>query len=141
MIRVGTTIALDHTVDEVQMFFFSAATNNGHRIHYDLPYATQVEGHDGLLVHGPLQAALVEKLLTDWVGPHGRLRRIQVQHRANVHPHQRLRFEATVTAVRRHDDGNGTTAELDLRGVGPGGVEFLRGSARVDLGGASAATA
>jgi 3-methylfumaryl-CoA hydratase len=33
---------------------FSAATANGHRIHYDWPYATQVEGYPGLVVHGPL---------------------------------------------------------------------------------------
>ena len=40
------------------LFRFSSVTFNGHRIHYDLPYAQQVEGYDGLLVHGPLQAAL-----------------------------------------------------------------------------------
>ena len=33
---------------------FSAATANGHRIHYDWPYATGVEGYPGLVVHGPL---------------------------------------------------------------------------------------
>jgi 3-methylfumaryl-CoA hydratase len=40
---------------------FSAATANAHRIHYDWPYATRVEGYPGLVVHGPLQAlALAE---------------------------------------------------------------------------------
>lgn len=40
---------------------FSAATANGHRIHYDWPYATRVEGYPGLVVHGPLQTlALAE---------------------------------------------------------------------------------
>ena len=57
------------TVDEVQMFFFSAATNNGHRIHYDTPYTTEVEQRPGILVHGPLQAALLAKMVTDWHGP------------------------------------------------------------------------
>jgi 3-methylfumaryl-CoA hydratase len=33
---------------------FSAVTANAHRIHYDWPYATQVEGYPGLVVHGPL---------------------------------------------------------------------------------------
>lgn len=33
-------------------------TFNGHRIHYDLPYATQGEGYPGLVVHGPLIATL-----------------------------------------------------------------------------------
>lgn len=39
-----------------ELFRFSAATFNAHRIHYDLPYATQVEGYPGLVVHGPLIA-------------------------------------------------------------------------------------
>lgn len=40
---------------------FSAATANAHRIHYDWPYATQVEGYPGVVVHGPLQTlALAE---------------------------------------------------------------------------------
>jgi 3-methylfumaryl-CoA hydratase len=33
---------------------FSAATSNAHRIHYDHPYVTAVEGYPGLLVHGTL---------------------------------------------------------------------------------------
>ena len=40
------------------LFRFSSVTFNSHRIHYDLPYAQQVEGYSGLLVHGPMQAAL-----------------------------------------------------------------------------------
>jgi 3-methylfumaryl-CoA hydratase len=44
------------TPDPVLLFRYSALTFNGHRIHYDHPYATQAEGQEGLLVHGPLQA-------------------------------------------------------------------------------------
>ena len=41
------------------LFRYSALTFNGHRIHYDHPYATGVEGYPGLVVHGPLQATLL----------------------------------------------------------------------------------
>ncbi|MBB6122988.1 FAS1-like dehydratase domain-containing protein [Sphingobium subterraneum] len=41
------------------LFRYSALTFNGHRIHYDAPYATGVEGYPGLVVHGPLQATLL----------------------------------------------------------------------------------
>ena len=41
------------------LFRYSALTFNGHRIHYDRPYVTGVEGYPGLIVHGPLQAALL----------------------------------------------------------------------------------
>lgn len=41
------------------LFRYSALTFNGHRIHYDAPYARDVEGYPGLVVHGPLQATLL----------------------------------------------------------------------------------
>jgi len=41
------------------LFRYSALTFNGHRIHYDRPYATEVEFYPGLVVHGPLQATLL----------------------------------------------------------------------------------
>ena len=40
----------------LQLFRYSALTFNGHRVHYDLPYATEVEGYPGLVIHGPLLA-------------------------------------------------------------------------------------
>jgi 3-methylfumaryl-CoA hydratase len=45
------------TPGTVDLFRFSAVTFNSHRIHYDEPYATQVEGYPGLVVHGPFTAA------------------------------------------------------------------------------------
>jgi len=43
----------------VLLFRYSALTFNGHRIHYDYRYATETENYPGLVVHGPLQAALL----------------------------------------------------------------------------------
>jgi len=45
------------TPGPVDLFRFSAATFNSHRIHYDAPYATGKEGYPGLVVHGPFTAA------------------------------------------------------------------------------------
>ena len=45
------------TPNPVLLFRYSALTFNGHRIHYDHPYATGVETYEGLVVHGPLQAS------------------------------------------------------------------------------------
>ncbi|HMO29380.1 MaoC family dehydratase N-terminal domain-containing protein [Enterovirga sp.] len=41
------------------LFRYSALTFNGHRIHYDRRYVTEIEGYPGLIVHGPMQAALL----------------------------------------------------------------------------------
>ncbi len=48
--------------DPVLLFRYSALTFNGHRIHYDHPYVTEVEGYPGLIVHGPLLATLMVDL-------------------------------------------------------------------------------
>lgn len=47
------------TANPVLLFRYSALTFNSHRIHFDQPYATQVEGYPGLVVHGPLVATLL----------------------------------------------------------------------------------
>ena len=49
--------------DPLLLFRYSAVTFNGHRIHYDHPYTTRVEGYPGLVVHGPLIATLLVDLL------------------------------------------------------------------------------
>ena len=50
---------LETPTDPTLLFRFSALTYNTHRIHYDEPYVTQVEGFPGLVVHGPLLALLM----------------------------------------------------------------------------------
>ncbi|MFC8529994.1 MaoC family dehydratase N-terminal domain-containing protein [Nocardia sp. NPDC057227] len=56
--------------DPTVLMRFSAVTANAHRIHYDRPYATEVEGYRGLVVHGPLTTlALAETLRVDHTCP------------------------------------------------------------------------
>tara|TARA_B100000427_G_scaffold309903_1_gene299288 strand:+ start:116 stop:973 length:858 start_codon:yes stop_codon:yes gene_type:complete len=50
------------------LFRYSALTFNGHRIHYDRPYTTGIEGYPGLVVHGPLQAAMLIAFATELRG-------------------------------------------------------------------------
>jgi 3-methylfumaryl-CoA hydratase len=56
------------TPDTRLLFRFSALTFNAHRIHYDRPYAMQEEGYPGLVVHGPLTAALLAQLAETTTG-------------------------------------------------------------------------
>lgn len=55
--------------DSTVLFRYSALTFNGHRIHYDLEYAQQVEGYGGLVVHGPLLAQLLMLKAEAELGP------------------------------------------------------------------------
>lgn len=56
------------TPDPRLLFRYSALTFNTHRIHYDTPYAEQVERYRGLVVHGPLTASLLLQLAASELG-------------------------------------------------------------------------
>ena len=74
--------------DDVLLFRYSALTFNGHRIHYDRKYATEVEGYPGLVVHGPLIATLLMDLLRREL-PHAQVRRFEfkaVRPTFDTHP-------------------------------------------------------
>ncbi|MBU6166943.1 MAG: hypothetical protein KGQ52_12580 [Alphaproteobacteria bacterium] len=83
------------TPDPVQLFLFSAATANGHRIHYDAPYASGVERYPGLVVHGPLVAA---QLLGLWERRHGPARQFSFRAQAPL-------FAGQPIALAAGDDG------------------------------------
>lgn len=110
-----------------QLFLFSAATNNPHRIHYDREYAA-VEGHPDVLVHGPLQGAWLCQYVSDWMGPEGRLLALTMQNRGRAFPESDLTFKGRVSAV--HPDG---TVELELHEEDTAGAVLMPGTARVRL--------
>jgi 3-methylfumaryl-CoA hydratase len=58
----------DMTSGPVLLFRYAALTFNGHRIHYDRPYATEAEHYPGLVVHGPLQATWLLEFAAEIVG-------------------------------------------------------------------------
>jgi 3-methylfumaryl-CoA hydratase len=64
----GATLSRTITPDPTLLFRYSALTFNGHRIHYDQPYATKVEGYPGLVFHGPLTATLLMALCEELGG-------------------------------------------------------------------------
>jgi len=106
------------------LFRFSALTFNAHRIHYDHPYATQVEGYEGLVVHGPLIAVLMLDLvdratpgtfvsafefraMNPACVPHPlavRVRTTEAGYALRVESAGRIASIGTATVPRRHDD-------------------------------------
>ncbi len=130
-VQIGDALpTLTVTVDERQLFFFSAATYNGHRIHYDKDWARNVEGYDNVLVQGPLQAALLARAITDWIGGRGRLVEYAVQNRAIAVAGDELSFGGVVTA-KRFDDSDGLV-DLDIAGR-RGDTVLMPGTATVAL--------
>lgn len=107
-VTVGTVLPrVVRNASRVQLFLYSAATWNPHRIHYDMDYA-RFEGHEDVLVHGPLQGAWLTQYVTSWAGPRARLLAVQWQNRASAFPERDLHFDGRVTAV----DGDVVTLEI-----------------------------
>lgn len=97
------------TPDPVMLFRYSALTGNGHRIHYDHPYVTGVEGYPGLVVHGPLQATLMAAHALDGA-PGKRISRFAFRGRRPCFDGRRLRIlaraeGASVKLETRDEDG------------------------------------
>lgn len=55
----------EYNRSEATLFRFSALTFNAHRIHYDKPWATGVEGHRNVVVHGPMNLIAMLDLWRD----------------------------------------------------------------------------
>jgi 3-methylfumaryl-CoA hydratase len=90
------------TPDPVLLFRYSALTFNGHRIHYDRSYVTEVEGYPGLVVHGPLIATLLLDLLQREL-PHAKVSRFQfkaLRPLFDLHPFSVCGAEADDKSVR-----------------------------------------
>lgn len=97
--------------DPVLLFRYSALTSNGHRIHYDRPYATGEEGYPGLVVHGPLLATLLQGFAQQ-CRPGAALARFSFRGMAPVFVDAPFRLEA------KPGDGDGA---LSLWVQGPAG--------------------
>jgi len=109
-----------------QLFLFSAATNNPHRIHYDRAYA-ESEGHSDLLVHGPLQGAWLHQFMSDWAGPNGRVLALSWENRGRAFPERDLTFRGRVTEVRADE------VTLEVWEADDTGAVLMPGTARVRL--------
>ena len=90
------------TPTEVQLFRFSAATSNPHRIHFDLPYA-QSEGYPGVVVQSHLHASFLAQAVCDWAGSRSRLKRFRWENRALAVAGDTLTITGFVSSVEHHD--------------------------------------
>jgi hydroxyacyl-ACP dehydratase HTD2-like protein with hotdog domain len=96
--------------DIVQSFFYNAALWNAHRIHFDEPYATQVEGLPGLVIPGPLLGDFLTQVALEWLGDAGRLVSMEYSNRRVSYVGETLRATGRVKSVDR--DRRETTLEL-----------------------------
>jgi hydroxyacyl-ACP dehydratase HTD2-like protein with hotdog domain len=95
-----------------QLFLFSAATWNTHRIHYDPDYARE-EGHPDVIVQSHLHASFLTEALVQTVGEKARIVRFGWQNRAVAVPGERLTCRGRATRAARSGDALRVEYELE----------------------------
>ena len=98
--------------DAVNLFRFSAATFNGHRIHYDAPYVQAEEGYPAPIVHGPFTAAKLAGL----AARKAPLKSFSFRAQAPLFLGQSITLQADVSEVRaiRCDVATAMTATFSI---------------------------
>lgn len=110
------------------LFRFSAVTWNGHRIHYDEPYALS-EGHPGVLVQATMHGGFLAQMLAGFAGPAGRVVRMAYENRGRAVAGDVLTCEGTV--VRKDPQTQCVYCSIAERNQA--GQECARGDAIVFL--------
>jgi 3-methylfumaryl-CoA hydratase len=108
----------------VQLFAFSAATWNPHRVHYDADYCRDVEDYPGVVVPGPLQGSWLLELADAWAREAG-LRVESIEYR-NVRP----AFSGAELAVGGRVVQGPPDASLELWVASPDGERHSVATAR-----------
>lgn len=117
----------EFTTDNVEQFLYNAVLWNAHRIHFDHPYATEVEGYPGLVVAGPLMGDWLTQCVIEWLGNDGRLVSVEYSNRKAAYVGDVLRTGGSVLTV----DPEQGTAKLELFVKNAAGDIIIPGTAVV----------
>ena len=84
--------------DSRQLFLYNASLWNAHKIHFDYPYAKEVEGYPGLVLAGPLLGDWMHQCLEEWMGAKGRIKSIDYSNRIASYIGETLYSGGTIIA-------------------------------------------
>lgn len=132
-IEVGDSIArLDKgRLTTLHLMRWSAAIENWHRIHYDLPFTLEHEKLPGLMINGSLKQQFIMQALQEWVGPHGWVWKANFQFRAMNVVGEAVHVWGRVTAKR--DGPAYGLVDLDIGLLNEKGAESTPGTATVAI--------
>ncbi len=123
------------TRDHVVAFITAAGLPDGNGRFTD-PVRAREAGLPNAIVPGPMSASMLTRLVTDWMGPLGRVISLDVSFRRPVQHEDSLRCVALVTDVTGDGDFEGTGAgavHLDVTLENERGEKPVQGTAVVEL--------
>jgi 3-methylfumaryl-CoA hydratase len=95
----------DYAPDNVQNFMYSAALWNAHRIHFDMPYATEVEGYPGIVMSGPMLGDWLTQCVIEWLDGAGQMTQLEYSNRKAAYIGETVTSGGRVLSVD-HDTGS-----------------------------------
>jgi acyl dehydratase len=119
------------TPDRYVTYRYAGASGDFNPMHHDETVATAA-GSPSVFGHGMLTAALMARVVKDWLGPEA-MRRYKVRFSKQVWPGDTLTFGAVVTGKR--EEGGESLVDLGLTATNQDGVEVLTGTATAAVGG------
>ena len=121
---------LAQNCDAQRLVYWAAGSGDYYQIHYDKDFAVGT-GLPERIVHGALKHALLGRLLHEWVGERGRVRRVACSYRGMDMINKDVISKGVVTATRRENGQN--LVDLEVWTEDPDGNRTTPGSATVSL--------
>ena len=84
---------------------YSAALWNAHRIHFDMPYATEVEGYPGIVMSGPMLGDWLTQCVIEWLDGAGQMTQLEYSNRKAAYIGETVTSGGRVLSVD-HDKGS-----------------------------------
>jgi acyl dehydratase len=122
---------LEHAVTTTTVILGAAAARDWRPMHHDRAFAVERQGVRDIFLDSPTQGSWLERYVTDWTGPKGRIGRLGFRMRTSVFPGDTMVLRGTVRDVETDDAGCGW-AVLDLT-IRVGDVVCTEAQARVAM--------
>lgn len=129
-VSVGQEIELKIVPSTQQLVLWAAGSGDFYQIHYDTDFAKST-GLSGIIVHGALKHAFLGRMLHEWVGYGGTVKKWGVSYRGMDYPGQEMTCKGVVTAKRQ--EGGENLVDLDIWTANPQGQKTTPGTATVAL--------
>lgn len=88
---------------------------NTQHLHYDRDHVRQHNGLPTFIASGAYRQALLIRMLTDWIGPRGWLRKISVRHTYSTFEGDMMRFGGRILDKSTESSDSWITCDLDGR--------------------------
>ena len=116
--------------DSQRLVYWAAGSGDFYQIHYDKDFA-QRTGLPDRIVHGALKHALLGRMLHEWVGAEGSVKRVACQYRGMDMVDKDVICKGAITGKRSEDGEN--LVDLEIWTETPYGQKTTPGTATVAL--------